>query len=105
MTKVEYRLAWSRTYLKKVALIVNSSRGVWTLSDSEIKIEKVSSDKIVKTVREQTKKSKFKKLIKLVTRIAKKLRNRWKMNWPILLRQKKKLKSKESKAITKKIKK
>lgn len=57
-TKVEYRLAWSRTYLKKYGLIINSSRGIWALTDSEIEIDEISSDKIVKTVREQSRKRK-----------------------------------------------
>lgn len=35
-TKVEYRLAWARTYLKKYGLLENSSRGIWALVDSEI---------------------------------------------------------------------
>src|SRR6266567_3519184 len=31
-TEVEYRLAWSRTYLKKCGLVENSARGVWSLT-------------------------------------------------------------------------
>ena len=31
-TEVEYRLAWTRTYLKKVGILENSSRGVWSLT-------------------------------------------------------------------------
>jgi restriction system protein len=31
-TKVNYNLAWAKTYLKKVGAIDNSSRGVWTLT-------------------------------------------------------------------------
>jgi restriction system protein len=31
-TEVEYRIAWARSYLKKVGLLDNSSRGVWTLT-------------------------------------------------------------------------
>ena len=31
-TKVEYRLAWARTYLKYVGLLENSSRCVWALT-------------------------------------------------------------------------
>lgn len=31
-TKVEYRLAWTRTYLKKYGVLENSSRGVWALT-------------------------------------------------------------------------
>ncbi|WP_204336758.1 restriction endonuclease [Cryomorpha ignava] len=50
------RLAWARTYLKKYGLLDNSSRGVWALVDNEIEISKLDSDKILKTVREQTRK-------------------------------------------------
>lgn len=31
-TKVHYRLAWARTYLKNYGLLENSARGVWTLT-------------------------------------------------------------------------
>lgn len=31
-TEVEYRLAWTRTYLKKYGVLENSSRGVWALT-------------------------------------------------------------------------
>lgn len=33
-TEIEYRLAWARTLAKNLGLIVNSSRGVWTLTSS-----------------------------------------------------------------------
>jgi restriction system protein len=32
-TEIEYRLAWARTYLKNMGLLVNSRRGVWTLTE------------------------------------------------------------------------
>lgn len=32
-SEVAYRLAWARTYLKKMGLMTNSSRGVWSLTD------------------------------------------------------------------------
>jgi restriction system protein len=32
-TALNYRLAWSRTYLKRVGAISNSSRGVWTITE------------------------------------------------------------------------
>jgi restriction system protein len=57
-TKVEYRLAWARTYLKKYGLIENSSRGVWALINNEIDISALDSDEILKYVREETKKPK-----------------------------------------------
>jgi len=33
MTKVEYRLVWARTYLKKYGLAEDVQRGVWALTD------------------------------------------------------------------------
>ena len=57
-TEVDYRLAWSRTYLKKFGLIDNSSRGVWALNASEIDINQLDRDEIKKTVRDQIKYSK-----------------------------------------------
>jgi restriction system protein len=32
-TEIEYRMAWARTYLKKVGALDNSSRGVWAITD------------------------------------------------------------------------
>ena len=32
LTELEYRLMWTRTYLKKYGLIDNSARGVWSLT-------------------------------------------------------------------------
>jgi len=52
-SEVDYRLAWSRTYLKKYGLIENSSRGVWSLTQSDLDLSKVNSDEIVKKVRDQ----------------------------------------------------
>jgi len=57
-SEVDYRLAWSRTYLKKFGLIDNSSRGVWALTDSEVDINQLDKDVIVKAVRDQHKVSK-----------------------------------------------
>jgi restriction system protein len=57
-SKVEYRLAWARTYLKKYGLIENSTRGIWALIDNEIDTTKLKSDTILKNVREQSKKPK-----------------------------------------------
>ena len=60
-TEVDYRLGWSRTYLKKFGLITNSERGIWSIIDSEVKIDELSSDTIVKTVRESVKKKRKEK--------------------------------------------
>jgi restriction system protein len=55
INEVEYRLAWSRTYLKKFGLLENSSRGIWALSKSNVDTSKLDYTEIVKTVREQNK--------------------------------------------------
>ena len=36
-TKLEYRLAWARTYLKRYGLLDNSARGVWVLTEKGLK--------------------------------------------------------------------
>jgi len=55
VSEVDYRLAWSRTYLKKFGLLENSSRGIWALSKSDITINEFDPIEIVKAVREQSK--------------------------------------------------
>ena len=51
--EVDYRLAWSRTYLKKFGLLENSSRGIWALSKSDIDTNQLDHIEIVRTVRGQ----------------------------------------------------
>lgn len=53
MNEVDYRLAWSRTYLRKFGLLENSSRGIWALSKADIDTSKLDYIDIVRTVREQ----------------------------------------------------
>jgi restriction system protein len=55
VSEVDYRLAWSRTYLKKFGLLENSSRGIWALSMSDITINELDPIEIAKAVREQSK--------------------------------------------------
>ncbi|MEW6509051.1 MAG: restriction endonuclease [Bacteroidota bacterium] len=55
VNEVDYRLAWSRTYLKKFGLLENSSRGIWALSKSDIDINALDHIEIVRTVRDQHK--------------------------------------------------
>lgn len=55
MKEIDYRLAWSKTYLKKFGLVENSSRGVWALLKSDIKISELDYLEIVRKVREQNK--------------------------------------------------
>lgn len=50
-TAIEYRLAWSRSYLKKFGLLDNSERGIWALNESEIDPDSLSILEIVKSVK------------------------------------------------------
>lgn len=52
-TEVEYRLAWTRTYLKKYGLLENSSRGVWALTPEGRQTSQVNEREVVRFVREQ----------------------------------------------------
>jgi restriction system protein len=54
-TKVEYRLAWTRTYLKQYGIIENSSRGVWALTSEGILVDDVDSNEVRRHYREQRK--------------------------------------------------
>jgi len=58
MTEIEYRLMWTRTYLKIYGIIENSTRGVWALTEKGSTIEKVDEKDVVRVVREQMKKNK-----------------------------------------------
>ncbi len=49
-TKLTYRLAWARNYLKRYGLIENSSRGVWALTEAGQKIESVDQELVKKFV-------------------------------------------------------
>ncbi|MHB8203514.1 MAG: restriction endonuclease [Desulfomonilaceae bacterium] len=55
ITEIEYRLHWTRTYLKKYGVIENSSRGVWSLTPKGSAIETVDQREVVRVVKEQTK--------------------------------------------------
>jgi len=51
-TEVEYRLAWTRTYLKKYGLLENSTRGVWALTNKGRQTENVNPAKVKRFVRD-----------------------------------------------------
>lgn len=53
VSEVVYRMGWARTYLKKVGLIDNSTRGIWTLTSEGRAIEGVEPEEVVRQVREQ----------------------------------------------------
>lgn len=50
MTKLAYRLAWARYYLKKCGFIDNSSRGIWALTPKALKTPEVDKEVVKKTV-------------------------------------------------------
>jgi len=58
MTEVEYRLMWTRTYLKRYGVIENSTRGIWSLTAKGSMVESVDEKAVVKVVRDQLKKDK-----------------------------------------------
>lgn len=49
-TKLSYRLAWARNYLKRYGLLDNSKRGVWSLTPSGIKTERVDENEVKRHV-------------------------------------------------------
>ncbi|MGB3717243.1 MAG: restriction endonuclease [Candidatus Promineifilaceae bacterium] len=52
-TEFEYRLAWTRTYLKKYGLLENSSRGVWALTQEGRQVNQVDANEVKRFVREE----------------------------------------------------
>lgn len=50
-TKLNYHLAWARTYLKLCGFLENSARGIWALTPKGRKTKKVDKDEITKHVR------------------------------------------------------
>ena len=49
LSEVDYRLAWARTLLKKYGAIVNSARGVWSISPAFSNVAEVDGAAIDKT--------------------------------------------------------
>lgn len=60
-TEIEYRLAWSRTYLKKYGILENSSRGVWALTQKSRMLERVDPDEVKRFVLNELKQRKAEK--------------------------------------------
>lgn len=61
-SEVEYRMAWTRTYLKKYGLLENSSRGVWALTPKGRTIESVDPKEVSRYVREKIRQEKISKV-------------------------------------------
>jgi len=49
-SKLSYRLAWARNYLKRYGLLENSSRGVWALTEAGLKIRLVEKEIVKRKV-------------------------------------------------------
>lgn len=50
-TKLSYRSAWARNYLKQAGYLENSSRGVWALTELGQKTSEIEKDDVLKAVR------------------------------------------------------
>ena len=60
-TQIEYRLAWARTYLKKMGLITNSRRGVWSLTPEGQVVDRRMLPELHAAVLEQMKADRIKR--------------------------------------------
>ncbi len=50
-TKLSYRLAWARNYLKRYGILENSRRGIWSLTAAGLKIERVDEEEVKRVVK------------------------------------------------------
>lgn len=57
-TRIAYRLAWARTWLKRYGLLENSSRGVWSLTPEGKATDEVDGKKVQSAVSEMLKQEK-----------------------------------------------
>lgn len=49
-SKLTYRLAWARNYLKRFGLLENSSRGIWAFTEEGLKIKSVDKEIVKRKV-------------------------------------------------------
>ena len=49
-SKLTYRLAWAKNYLKRYGLLENSSRGVWALTEEGLKTNSVDKESVKRKV-------------------------------------------------------
>ncbi len=61
ISKLSYRLAWGRTYLKRYGLLENSSRGVWALTAEGQKTKDVNKESVKRKVQALARKQKQEK--------------------------------------------
>jgi restriction system protein len=60
-TKLSYRLAWSRNYLKRYGIIDNSRRGIWSLTPKGLKTKQVNKEDVKRSVHALSRKNKIEK--------------------------------------------
>lgn len=60
-TRIAYRLAWARTWLKKYGLLENSSRGVWSLTPKGKETDHVDGKEVQSAVNDMLKQEKLAK--------------------------------------------
>lgn len=53
-TEIQFRLAWTRTYMKKAGILENSSRGVWALTSKGRELNTIKPSSIVEQVRKMS---------------------------------------------------
>jgi restriction system protein len=58
LTELEYRLMWTRTYLKYYGILENSGKGVWALTPKGQKVERLNERDVVRYARERMRKKK-----------------------------------------------
>lgn len=54
ITKLKYRLAWTRNYLKRYGLLDNSARGIWTLTAQGLNMHTVDKEEVKRKVRQSS---------------------------------------------------
>lgn len=61
-SKLSYRLAWARNYLKRVGLVENSSRGVWALTETGLKTTFINKETVKRRVVAEDRRQRIDKL-------------------------------------------
>ena len=62
-TKLSYRLAWARNYLKRYGILDNSQRGIWSLTPKGLKTKQVDNEEIKRAVYALDRKAKTEKKV------------------------------------------
>ena len=58
-SKLSYRLAWARNYLKRYGLLENSARGVWSLTEIGLRTTSIDKNKVKRAVKSDSKINSF----------------------------------------------